>query len=189
MRRGFLIFSAVLLALAGCTSPAAHPQGSHRTSTPTVVATPSPAATASDSATEYTGPESRFLAPEPPGYVTVVPDQYIAYPSAENRIYRVELPSADGGARQYAEGTPIMEGSKVVAYNVVRGDLLDFIVGRFGLSNDGYIVTVNQVRRGGTNLYAGDVLNLSPYTLHKYGSENGKVFKNPDPIPMLPQEP
>jgi hypothetical protein len=118
-----------------------------------------------------------------------VPDQYLGAAILTNDIYRVEVPSADSGPAQYATGTPIMEGSKVVAYKVASGDIYDFVVKRFGLSNDGYVIAVNAIRRGNVNLYAGDVLNLSAYTMRKYGSVNGKVMRNPDPDPMPLQEP
>jgi LysM repeat protein len=186
MRRGLLIVPLLALALAGCTSVTPQLVASETPkSAPTVSAAPSsPAASTSpDPGVPYP------LAPEPPAYVTVVPDQYISSPGT-NEFFRVEVPSADTGSTKYATGTAILEGSKVVAYKVASGDILDFIVKRFGLSNDGYIVAVNAVRRGNSAiLYAGDVLNLSAYTLHKYGSINGKVMSDPDPSPMPPQEP
>ena len=48
-------------------------------------------------------------------------------------------------------------------------------------------MAVNSVRRAEAPLYAGDVLNLSAYTLHDYGRDNGKVEHNPDPTPMPAQ--
>ena len=83
----------------------------------------------------------------------------------------------------------------IVAYRAVSGDLLDFVGERFGLTHDSYIVTINQIRRGGPDtpdgnpiLYAGDVVNLSAFTMTKYGSVNGLVHDDPPPDPMPPQQ-
>jgi hypothetical protein len=124
----------------------------------------------------------------PSASATIAPNQYITDPALTDIPFAVELP-VNGPPQQYAEGTAIFENSRVVAYRVAPGDIYDYICDRFGLSDDGYILAINQVRRGNAALEAGDVLNLSASTMHKYGSVGGKVLDNPDPSHMPPQEP
>jgi len=115
--------------------------------------------------------------------------------------YPIEIP-VDNGPERYAMGTVTTDGDGVpVAYKVARGDIIDYIAERFGfwvgLNEPGfdYLNTINQVRRGtvvgGSDenfaLYAGDTLNLSPYTVTTVGDENGRVIPGPLPTPLPPQ--
>jgi len=102
----------------------------------------------------------------------------------------------DGGPREYAMGTVTLDDEGVpMAYLVASGDLVDFIAERFGFEGLGggspisYVNIINQVRRGKDAgfLYAGDVLNLSPYTITSIGSINGEVLDDEPPDPMPPQ--
>jgi hypothetical protein len=106
-----------------------------------------------------------------------------------NYVFPVQVPR-DGGPITYAEGTPITQGRQVVAYKVAPGDIYDYIAQRFHLTNDGYLLVLNEERRGeAAPLYAGDVLNLSAYTLGKYGTVNGRVVDGPRPVTAPSQQP
>ncbi|HEX4401488.1 MAG TPA: hypothetical protein VHZ98_09195 [Galbitalea sp.] len=179
-----LVALAIALTIAGCASTT-HAQSRRTTSIPSSASANSsnPSASATKAAA---GPIPTPAEVASSGSSVTVPNQFIG-DSSTNISWQVEIPS-DGPARLYAEGSPIFEGTQLVAYKVAPGDILDFICDRFHLSNNGYIVGVNQIRRGSALIYAGDVLNLSAYTMHKYGSINGKVLDNPDPIPMPSQE-
>jgi len=114
--------------------------------------------------------------------------------------YPVEV-AVDNGPEPYAEGTVTRDAAGVpIAYLTASGDIMDYIAERFGFfdpdlpgqynSGLGYINTINEVRRGGYpwTLYAGDVLNLSPYRITAVGSQNGVVKHESPPTPMPPQQ-
>lgn len=123
----------------------------------------------------------------PPYDVIVVPNETLVG-NYTNYPYPVQIPHDDGPST-YAEGTVITEGSKLVAYKVAPGDISDYIAKRFHLTNNGYLDILNEQRRGeAAPLYAGDVLNLSAYTLDKYGTVNGRIAHGPRPVAAPPQE-
>ena len=176
---------AAVALLTSCSTTRPLPDMTQITSphaTPTATTSPSPSAAATTSPTFLRDPDSA------PWGVTTVPDEALVG-HLTNYIFPVQLPR-DGGAITYAEGDPITEGSKIVAYKVASGDIYDYIAKRFHLTNDGYLIVLNEVRRGeAAQLYAGDILNLSAYTLDKYGTINGHVVKGPQPLTAPHQEP
>lgn len=101
---------------------------------------------------------------------------------------RLRIPS-DRGAREHANGEVVSDGAgRPVAYVVAPDDVWTVVAERLCLHVD-YINSLNQVRRNSAaTLYAGDTLNLSPYTVTSVGSENGEVYDNPPPDPMPDQE-
>lgn len=124
-------------------------------------------------------------------------------PSAQGRAtvtqemvgqYHVEIP-VDNGPANYAQGTVTLDASGHPAtYVVASGDVIDYIADRFGFFSPtgapfDYLNTINQVRRGGYpwNLYAGDTLNLSAYTITSVGTINGQVLNGAPPNPMPAQ--
>jgi hypothetical protein len=176
---------AVTWSLAACAS---------RTSPLTGAGTDRPASTTP----APTSPDTRPVATTNPTFlrdpeaapwgVALVPNETLVG-HYTNYVYPVQIPR-DGGPITHAEGTPITEGSKIVAYKVAPGDIYDYIAQRFHLTNDGYLLILNEVRRGeAAQLFAGDVLNLSAYTLNKYGSVHGQVVEGPQPLTAPPQAP
>lgn len=78
---------------------------------------------------------------------------------------------------------------KVVAYRVAPGDIYDYIAKRFHLTNNGYILILNEPRRGeAPPLDAGDILNLSGYTLNRYGTVDGHVAHGPQRVTAPKQQ-
>jgi LysM repeat protein len=170
---------AVTTLLTACTETDAKPA----TTTPAVrTSSPAPMPTTAVATSSATSNPTFLRDPEiAPWGVTTVPDEVIEG-NYTNDAFPVQLPR-DGGPIEYAEGTPIKEGSKLVAYTVASGDIYDYIAKRFHLTNDGYLLILNEVRRGeAAQLYAGDVLNLSAYTLHEYGTVDGRVVEGPQPV-------
>jgi LysM repeat protein len=100
---------------------------------------------------------------------------------------RLRVPT-DQGPDEFASGEVTLDDSgRPVAYTVAAGDTWSAVADRFCLHPD-YINALNQVRRNRAfELYVGDTLNLSPYTVTSVGSENGQVFANPAPDPLPPQ--
>ena len=178
--------AAITVALlTACTRPAPAPSSSPServTASSAQQTAPSPSPTVTETATYFRDDEIA------PWGVTLVPGQSLLG-HLTNIGYPVQLPR-DGGPIEYAEGTAITDGGKVVAYRVAPGDIYDFIARRFHLTNDGYLIVLNEVRRGeAAPLYAGDQLNLSASTLHRYGTVNGRIVHGPEPLEAPPQEP
>lgn len=97
------------------------------------------------------------------------PDRYLGY----------EIPTSlvDGGAQPGAMGTATYdEDGQPVAYTVAEGDDFTSLEMRFctpGL----YLQFVNSIRRGTTDLYVGDTINLSAYKMTTVGDVNGVVHE------------
>ena len=118
--------------------------------------------------------------------------------------YQVHIP-IDLGPGPHAMGTVQFDASGAPArYVVASDDEYSHIARRFGLfgiatptaepadgynADTGYLTVLNQVRRSSTPwvLYAGDMLNLSAYTVTSVGSINGVVTSLPAPAPLPPQ--
>lgn len=100
---------------------------------------------------------------------------------------RMRIPF-DQGPVEHASGDAVLDDAgRPVAYLVAPDDVWTVVAERFCLHVD-YINALNQVRRNGAaTLFAGDTLNLDPYTVTSVGSENGTVFENDPPHPMPPQ--
>lgn len=96
----------------------------------------------------------------------------------------------DLGPREYASGRAILDEQGVpVAYVAASGDIQEFVADRFCLGL-AYLHNLNSVRRDiadGVGLFAGDTLNLNPYTVVSVGDQNGRVADNPPPDPLPPQ--
>jgi LysM repeat protein len=171
--------------LSACTEQTPSPDATRAVqpiSPATRRASPTPTQEATTNSTYLRDPEAA------PWGVTLVPDETLVG-HYTNYVYPVQVPR-DGGPITYAKGTPITKGSKIVAYKVASGDIYDYIAKRFHLTNDGYLLILNEIRRGeAAQLYEGDVLNLSAYTLDKYGTVNGRVVKGPQPLTAPPQMP
>lgn len=101
---------------------------------------------------------------------------------------RLRIPS-DQGPRAHASGTAETDAAgRAVAYVVAPDDVWTIVAERFCLHVD-YLNALNQIRRNSAaDLYVGDVLNLSPYTVTSVGSENGDVYDNAPPSSMPPQK-
>lgn len=101
---------------------------------------------------------------------------------------RLRIPS-DQGPRAHASGTAETdEAGRAVAYVVAPDDVWTIVAERFCLHVD-YVNALNHIRRNSAaELYVGDVLNLSPYTVTSVGSENGDVYDNAPPSSMPPQK-
>jgi hypothetical protein len=180
--------AAILAAgLAGCT-PA-----SFADADPKAAPTPSASAPSDDSTpVRVRPPIADSPAPMPsPSYVLVQLASFVG-------PYGVRQP-IDHGPEQYAEGTVIRDrAGGIVAYRVASGDIYSFIPERFGLGDDDYIVVINSIRRGNPStedgglgagtLDVGDVVNLSAFTMTRYGTSAGKVWSDPPPDPMPPQQ-
>ncbi|KQQ07859.1 hypothetical protein [Rathayibacter sp. Leaf296] len=100
---------------------------------------------------------------------------------------RMRIP-VDQGPVEHASGDAVLDDAgRPVAYLVAPDDVWTVVAERFCLHVD-YFTALNQVRRNGAaTLFAGDTLNLDPYTVTSVGSENGTVFENDPPHPMPPQ--
>lgn len=177
------VLTAALLTSCAQAAPAPTTTPTARAVAPSPRATsPSPSPSITETATFLRDPDSA------PWGVTLVPDQSLLG-HLTNIAFPVQVPR-DSGPIEYAEGTAIVRGSKVVAYEVAPGDVYDYIAERFHLTNDGYLIVLNEVRRGeAAPLYAGDELNLSASTLHDYGTVNGRVVRGPEPFEAPPQVP
>ena len=194
---GASLVAVSTLLLSGCTHTP-EPTTQHTSVRPTVA----PRVTTPGTPTPAPKPT---LTPEAAGQVVVpaaetdvdpshAPYDVIEVPGQElvgrytNYVFPVQIPH-DDGPMKYAEGTVITEGSRIVAYQVAPGDIYDYIAKRFHLTNNGYLLVLNEPRRGeASSLYAGDVLNLSAFTLDKYGTVNGRVARGPQPIAAPKQE-
>jgi hypothetical protein len=172
------------LGLAGCV-PAPNSTDLSQAGPPTTSATPTAApssdehqATSTDSPTATDGCGSPIL------YEPWSADTPLHATLGGNRL-RIPV---DLGARANASGEAMLDDEgRPVAYVVAPDDLWADVADRFCLHPD-YINALNQVRRNGAfELYVGDTLNLSPYTVTTVGSENGEVFDNPAPDPLPTQ--
>lgn len=122
------------------------------------------------------------------------PDYVLVQPVTPVGLFDARQP-VDKGPEEYAEGTVIRDThGDIAAYRVASGDIYSFIDDRFGLGGDGYILVINQIRRGdgiahpqGT-LDVDDVVNLSAFTITKFGSVGGAVYNDSPPNPMPPQQ-
>ncbi|MBO0985053.1 hypothetical protein [Rathayibacter sp. SD072] len=177
----------LLVSLSGCVTPRESPDaaaGTTPTSAEPVPEQPAPAATV----------EADVLAsarPTPSAASTCAPiELYEPWSSERPSVsslggQRLRIPS-DQGPREHANGDVVAdEAGRPVAYVVAPDDVWTVVAERFCLHVD-YINALNQVRRNSAfTLYAGDTLNLSPYTVTSVGSENGEVSDNspPDPLP------
>lgn len=75
-----------------------------------------------------------------------------------------------------------------VAYVAAEGDTMYAIAQRFCIDYPGYLGQLNGIRRGDggaqlfslqPDLWAGDTINLDPYTIATVGDQNGQVFEHP----------
>lgn len=113
----------------------------------------------------------------------------------------------DIGARPGAEGEVTLdENGDPASYVVASGDTQDAIAERF-CATPSYVDLMNSIRRQNVHvdppegcwpkcgdeygwkmdLYAGDTLNLNPYTIASVGDQNGQVYANEPDIMMPPQ--
>ncbi|MGC0252302.1 hypothetical protein [Pseudactinotalea sp. Z1748] len=88
------------------------------------------------------------------------------------------------------------EHDQPVAYVAAPGDTMSAIAARFCIDHYPYLEWINAIRRGeGTSItdtgsmpvYAGDTLNLDPYTIATVGDENGVVRDNAIDFHIPPQ--
>lgn len=88
------------------------------------------------------------------------------------------------------------EHDQPVAYVAAPGDTMTAIASRFCIDHYPYLEWINAIRRGeGTSitdtgsmpLYAGDTINLDPYTIATVGDENGVVRDNAIDFHIPPQ--
>ncbi len=88
------------------------------------------------------------------------------------------LTPQDTGPMPYAHGAATLDGAGVpVAYTVAANDNVESISSRFCV-DEIWLHWVNAVRRNGTELYAGDVINLDAHTILSVGDQNGVVYQN-----------
>ncbi|HLS24313.1 MAG TPA: hypothetical protein VK063_00390 [Beutenbergiaceae bacterium] len=83
-----------------------------------------------------------------------------------------------------------------VAYVAAPGDTMRAIAARFCIDHYPYLEWINAIRRGdrtsimdtaSMTLYAGDTINLNPYTIATVGDENGVVRDNAIDFHIPPQ--
>lgn len=190
---GWAISAGLLILLAGCTSVSTSALATtgrpSPASTRSTTSTPTPTLTAGASGLVVVPAAPSDTDPAHPPYDVIIASGEALIGHYTNYSFPVQIPHDDGPIR-YARGTPITEGSEIVAYKVAPGDIYDYIVKRFHLTNNGYILILNEPRRGeAPPLYAGDVLNLSAYTLNKYGTVNGRIAHGPQPVTGPKQQP
>jgi hypothetical protein len=174
-----------IAALAGCTDRA--PEAVETPAAMQPSATPSAAATAGTEPSPAATPECRL----PGGDGMIHHDEPL----------NVELYAAmvDLGPREGASGSvAYADDGTLAAYVVAPGDYRDAILERLCLGAYSY-EALNAVRRGSvhsvdltnqaylTPLYAGDTLNLSPYTIASVGDVNGEVHSYETVFILPPQ--
>ncbi|MBW9110156.1 hypothetical protein [Microbacterium ureisolvens] len=99
------------------------------------------------------------------------PNRYLGYAVPETLV--------DGGSQPGATGTATYdEDGQPVAYIVAAGDDFTSIEMRF-CTPGFYLQFVNSIRRGTTDLYVGDTINLSADTMTTVGDVNGVAQDNP----------
>ncbi|MGC0250422.1 hypothetical protein [Pseudactinotalea sp. Z1748] len=89
------------------------------------------------------------------------------------------------------------EDGQPVAYVAAPGDTMTAIAARFCIDHYPYLEWINAIRRGEPTsmldpagqmpLYAGDTINLDPYTIATVGDENGTVRDNAIDFHIPPQ--
>lgn len=206
--------SLVLAGLAAC-SPVVEPPVVTTTPdpVPSPVATPSvPPRPAAAPAAERPSPGFRDV---PDGYY-VVDDGRAMVPERvgpgceglpgleprsnddEHRVHGYWYSSLrDVGPIDGARGEAVYdEREQPVAYVAAPGDTMSAVAARFCIDHYPYLEWINAIRRGdGTSvvgagsmtLYAGDTLNLDPYTIATVGDENGVVHDNAVDFHIPPQ--
>lgn len=109
--------------------------------------------------------------------------------SEDDRIFGYGfLALRDLGSIDHATGeTTVNEDGEPVAYLAAPGDTMHAIAARFCIEPYSYLERLNQIRRGDSGalypassmtVYAGDTINLDPYTIATVGDENGVVRDN-----------
>lgn len=187
----FALAAVAALSLSGCATNA-EPEATAETPTPVVTETATPDPVASPEPTEEPEPVEE---PENPEYATCS-DMPVPTP-----VDSVDAEQIDGIAPQYlvdsgprsgAQGETVTDADgNPVAYHAVDGDTMPGIAGRFcatmygGGDGTRWLGVLNIIRRsagisGGGDVYAGDTINLSPWTIASVGDENGQVH-NFDP--------
>lgn len=98
----------------------------------------------------------------------------------EDRYLGYAIPTLhDRGPREGANGTATLdETGQPVAYVVAAGDTFEGVEVRF-CTPGFYLEFVNSIRRGTLDLYTGDTVNLSAYTITSVGDVNGVVHHYP----------
>lgn len=178
---GWALSVGLVLVLTGCSTSSSFVEQPVIEPSTAAASTPAPAPTPTASATglEVIPAANSEDDPSHPPYDVVVVSGETLVGHYTNYRYPVQIPHDDGPA-MYAEGAAVLRDGEVVAYRVAPGDIYDFIAKRFHLTNNGYLLILNEPRRGlAAPLYAGDVLNLSAYTLNDYGTVNGRVVRGP----------
>lgn len=117
----------------------------------------------------------------------------------EDRVFGYwysELRDVGPIARATGEAVHDEEGQPV-AYVAAPGDAMTAIAARFCIDHYPYLEWINSIRRGENTslgdpagempLYAGDTINLDPYTIATVGDENGKVRDNAIDFHIPPQ--
>ncbi|MEE6297252.1 hypothetical protein [Georgenia wangjunii] len=117
----------------------------------------------------------------------------------EDRVFGYWYSSLrDVGPINRATGEAIYnDDGQPVAYVAATGDTMHAIAARFCIDHNPYLEWINAIRRGeGTSmldpagsmpLYAGDTINLDPYTIATVGDENGMVRDNAIAFHIPPQ--
>ncbi|MCE7481908.1 hypothetical protein [Microbacterium profundi] len=104
----------------------------------------------------------------------------------------------DSGPRAQAQGESVLnENGEPVAYVAAEGDTINGIAQRFCVgANPTYLEMLNSIRRTGLYssegqqravVYAGDTINLNPYTIASVGDEAGAVHDFSPSFTIPPQ--
>ncbi|PWD49532.1 hypothetical protein C8046_01170 [Serinibacter arcticus] len=105
----------------------------------------------------------------------------------------------DLGPRPQATGEATVDDAGLpVAYRAAEGDVLAAVAERFCIDHYPYLEWINAIRRGSASsmhdlgqgampLYAGDTINLDPFTIATVGDENGRVRANEIDFHIPPQ--
>lgn len=184
-------------ALAGCTN-------STPESTAAATSTPAPATTTTSATPDPFRVEPEQAAPDAggmplldrcdPNQGDVMADDAIINDTLQLRPFEN---MRDLGATENAAGEVTFDDEGALAsYVVAPGDAVDAIQQRFCMDSIMF-EALNAVRRapgwlsGGAGsslaIYAGDTLNLSPYTITSVGDENGTVYDN-QPTFRIPEQ-
>lgn len=186
-----------VVAVAGCSSNAAEPAATPAStvaSTPTAPAPSTPAATGIDAADL---PDGYYVVD---GGMAAVPERNgtgcEGMPGLEPRPN--ESPEGIGGywyselrdlgPIDFATGeVTLRDDGQPAFYVAAEGDTMYAIAQRFCIDYAGYLGQLNGIRRGDGNadlfelqslLYAGDTINLDPYTIATVGDQGGQVFQH-----------
>lgn len=180
----------LLVSLSGCVAPRESPEPADGTSSTSLESAPEQSVPAATAEAEVQASSD----PTPSVASTCAPiELYEPWSSERPSVsslggQRLRIPT-DQGPREHANGEAVADDAgRPVAYVVAPDDVWTVVAERFCLHVD-YINALNQVRRNSAfTLYAGDTLNLSPYTVTSVGSENGKVYDNTPPDSMPDQK-